>query len=157
MTATLRTALSVAILLMPMAASADLFQYETEDGVLSFTDDATRVPARYGAIVEKRPDRSLADYERLSVSQPGASTAVAPSPLKPAVFAPLAPAQTLSAPKRNKLSVRIGDMIAIQVDPEDDEPIYVDRRRYITRHGIMAPHTVVSRGGTPLIYINDRP
>ncbi len=157
MTATLRTALSVAILLTPMAASADLFHYETEDGVLSFTDDATRVPARYGDVVEKRPDRSLADYERLSVSQPGASTAMAPTPLKPALFAPLAPAQTPSAPERCKLNVRIDDMIAIQVDPEDDEPIYVDRRRYITRHGIMAPHTVVSRGGTPLIYINDRP
>ena len=56
-----------------------------------------------------------------------------------------------------KVGLQIDDEIVLQVDPERDEPIYVDRRRYITRNGIMTPHTVVSRGSRPLIYISDRP
>ena len=61
------------------------------------------------------------------------------------------------AQEPGKLSLRIDDTIVLQVGGEGDEPIYVDRRRYITRNGFMTPHTVVSRGDTPLIYISDRP
>ena len=158
MTATLRTALATALMLTPMAASADFYQYETESGVLSFTDDAARIPARYADAAERREDRALADYERLSVAQHGASIATALTTLP----APEAPAVSSSAkPERSDNSAKVGlqidDSIVLQVDPERDEPIYVDRRRYITRNGIMTPHTVVSRGDKPLIYISDRP
>ena len=47
MTATLRTALATVLLVTPAVASADFYQYETEGGVISFTDDAGRIPARY--------------------------------------------------------------------------------------------------------------
>ena len=158
MTATLRTALAAALLLTPMAASADFYQYETEGGVLSFTDDAARIPARYADQAERQDDRALADYERLSVAQHGASIATAlttlPAPEAPAVSRPAKPEKSDHSAK---LGLQIDDAIVLQVDPERDEPIYVDRRRYLTRNGIMTPHTVVSRGDKPLIYISDRP
>lgn len=158
MTATLRTALATALLLTPVAAYADFYQYETEDGVISFTDDAERIPARYADRAERHEDRALADYERLSVAQRGASIATAMTTLEE----PEAPAVSTSVKRGKsddgvKVGLQIDDAIVLEVDPERDEPIYVDRRRYITRNGIMTPHTVVSRGGKPLIYISDRP
>jgi hypothetical protein len=153
----MRTALATALLLTPAAASADFYQYETEGGVLSFTDDAARIPARYADQAERQEDRALADYERLSVAQPGASIATAMTTLKPEALVVPSPEKRVMSDDSAKLGLQIDDAIVLQVDPERDEPIYVDRRRYITRNGIMTPHTVVSRGGKPLIYISDRP
>ncbi len=157
MTATMRTALATALLLTPAAASADFYQYETEGGVLSFTDDAARIPARYADQAERQEDRALADYERLSVAQPGASIATAMTTLEPEAPVVPSPEKHEMSDDGAKLGLQIDDAIVLQVDPERDEPIYVDRRRYITRNGIMTPHTVVSRGDKPLIYISDRP
>ena len=166
MTATMRTALAVALLLAPAAASADFYQYETEDAVISFTDDPARIPARYADVAERKADRPLADYERLSVAKRGASIATAATTIVPGPLvesrAPVAgsAARTEEAappPKTQRVSLQLDDAIVLEVDTDGDEPIYVDRRRYITRNGIMAPHTVVSRGDKPLVYINDRP
>ncbi len=158
MTVTLRMALATTLLLTPVAASADFYQYETDGGVISFTDDAARIPARYADRAERHQDRALADYERLSVAQHGASIATAMTTLEE----PEAPAVSSSVKRRQfddsaKLGLQIDDAIVLEVDSERDEPIYVDRRRYITRNGITTPHTVVSRGDKPLIYISDRP
>ncbi len=158
MTATLRTVLATVLLVTPAVASADFYQYETEGGVISFTDDASRIPDRYADRAERHEDRALADYERLSVAQHGASIATAATTLEE----PEPPAVSGSVEREKsdagvKVGLQIDDEIVLQVDPERDEPIYVDRRRYITRNGIMTPHTVVSRGGRPLIYISDRP
>ena len=94
----------------------------------------------------------------LSVAQHGASIATAlttlPVPEAPAVSGPAKPEKSNHSAT---LGLQIDDAIVLQVDPERDEPIYVDRRRYLTRNGIMTPHTVVSRGDKPLIYISDRP
>ncbi len=164
MTATVRTALAVALFLAPAAAFADFYQYETEDGVISFTDDPAGIPARYGDVVERKADRPLADYERLSVAERGASIATAATTIGPGPLvesrAPVAGSAARTkeaAAKTQRVSLQLDDAIVLEVDADGDEPIYVDRRRYITRNGIMSPHTVVSRGDKPLVYINDRP
>lgn len=153
----LRTALAVTLLGTPLAASADFYQYETDDGVLSFTDEIERVPSRYEDVAERREDRALADYERLSVSKRGASTASIATSIDLTETERPVSAKSMLAQEPGKMSLRIDDTIVLQVGGEGDEPIYVDRRRYITRNDITTPHTVVSRGDTPLIYISDRP
>lgn len=166
MTAALRI-LTVALMLLPATAIADFYQYETDEGVLSFTDDAERIPARYADAAQRRDDRPLADYERLSVSKPGAATATLATTLVPDPSAsqeqvahplphtPVPPGLRPTAP--GSISLQVDEEIVLELGARDDEPIYVDRRHYMTRNGIMTPHTVVSRGDKPLVYISDRP
>lgn len=165
MKAALETALAVALMLVPTAAIADFYQYETEGGVLSFTDDPERIPARYADAAERHADRPLADYERLSVSERGAATAtlattlIEPGPREqgahPLPHTPAQPGPGAKAP--DTIRLQLDEAVVVDVAAGDEEPIYVDRRRYLTRNGITTPHTVVSRGDKPVAIISDRP
>ena len=158
-----RIAVAVALLVAPALAHADVYQYVTEGGVVSFTDDPERIPAKYIEQVTQRPDQRLEDYARTTVSEHGASiesfkTSIDLEALEREQQAlTVARGETMARGEPARVKIQIDDSVALSVDPNSDEPIYVDRKRYMTRHGITTPHTVVSRGGKPLIVISDRP
>lgn len=58
-------ALAAFALAMPSAAKT-LYKWVAEDGTVSFTDDADRVPARYQAAATRVESKSLDDFERFS-------------------------------------------------------------------------------------------
>lgn len=57
--------LLVGLLSAPVQAS-DVFFYETEEGVLSYTDDEKRIPSRYSKTTEIVAFPALEDYERFT-------------------------------------------------------------------------------------------
>jgi hypothetical protein len=61
----------------PVAASADIFAWRTEDGVFSYTDDRESIPARYVEEAVSVPDSRLRAYPRLTVEDSEATRAVA--------------------------------------------------------------------------------
>ncbi len=65
--------LPLVALLAPVLASADIYRYETDGGVLAFTDDVERVPSRYQDSVEHISAASLFDYRRVTIVPRGAS------------------------------------------------------------------------------------
>ena len=147
------------VLLLPALAHAELWRYETESGSVAFTDDAERIPARYAEKAVKLEDRSLQDYERTTISEPGASieSAVTTIDLE-ALDEELAPATGSSeAGAKQRVNVYVDGRIQLDVEADSDEPIYVDKGQYVLRKGILSPHTIVSRGGKTLIVIDERP
>ncbi len=65
--------LALAALLTPALASADIYRYETDEGVLAFTDDVKRVPSRYQDSIERITEASLFEYARVTIVPRGAS------------------------------------------------------------------------------------
>ncbi len=65
--------LALAALLMPALASADIYRYETDEGVLAFTDDVKRIPSRYQDSIERITEASLFEYARVTIVPRGAS------------------------------------------------------------------------------------
>ncbi len=65
--------LALTALLTPALASADIYRYETDEGVLAFTDDVERVPSRYQDSVERITEVSLFEYARVTIVPQGAS------------------------------------------------------------------------------------
>ncbi len=65
--------LALVALLTHALASADIYRYETDEGVLAFTDDVKRVPSRYQDSVERIAEASLFEYARVTIVPRGAS------------------------------------------------------------------------------------
>ncbi len=147
------------VLLLPALAHAELWRYETESGSVAFTDDAERIPARYAEKAVKLEDRSLQDYERTTISEPGASieSAVTTIDLEALDEEQAAATGSSEASSKQRVNVYVDGRIQLDVEADSDEPIYVDKRQYVLRNGILSPHTIVSRGGKTLIVIDERP
>ncbi len=153
----------LALVLAARIAEADYWRYETESGAIAFTDDAKSIPAKYRASAKPVKAESLFDYDRLSVVEPirpaPAPAASAPAP----VFAgPVGPAADERREPGERVSLDVGGM-RFDIDADEDEPIYVDRRQYTDRDGsffdhggINGPTTVIRRGDKPLAYIDER-
>jgi hypothetical protein len=56
------------------AAAGPLFSWTAEDGSVSYTDDAKRIPERYRAVAKEVPGRSLRGYARFSPAKPEIET-----------------------------------------------------------------------------------
>jgi hypothetical protein len=70
-------ALLVAVVMATsVAASADIFAWQTEDGVFSYTDDRKSIPARYAKDAVAVPDSRLGAYSRLTVEDTDAAREV---------------------------------------------------------------------------------
>ncbi len=65
--------LALTALLTPALASADIYRYQTDEGVLAFTDEVERVPSRYQDSVERITEASLFEYARVTIVPRGAS------------------------------------------------------------------------------------
>ncbi len=156
----------LAALCLPAVAGAELWRYQTESGSVSFTDDFKRIPSRYAADAVQIEERSLADYERTTISEPGASiestkTILDLDDLEARLAAALGTPASGSTPGQGggpaPVSISVADGIRLDIAADSDEPISVDKGQYMSRNGVLSPHTVVSRGGKPLIIIDERP
>lgn len=164
-------AAALALGAVPQIAAADYWRYETDSGSTAFTDDAKNIPAKYRASAVKIAEESLFTYKRLSIVDP-----VKPTPRRVAeteavpvfpwpVPAPAATAAAVAPSDRHpdeRVSVDV-EGIRIDVDPDADEPLYVDKRQYtdadgnyIEHGGYMSATTIVRRGDKPLVYIDER-
>ena len=145
---------------LPLAASADHWRYETENGTLAFTDDVKQIPARYRASATQHTDRGLYEYARASISEKGAARESAATRLPPEAGVGWtvngdAPAQ----PRGDaRLRLSVGDGASIEVGGASHSPVVVERRHYRTNsRGIVSPHTVVLQDGKPVAIIENRP
>ncbi len=153
----------------PTIAAADYWRYETETGSIAFTDDAKNIPAKYREGAKQIAEESLFTYPRLSVVQPDAyrpppRPAVDPNAAVP-VFpwpAPTAQAAPEERDTQPKISLDV-EGVRIDVDPEQTEPIYIDKRQYMNAEGEYIDHggvnsstTIVRQGDKELVYIDER-
>jgi hypothetical protein len=66
-------------MLATAAQAGEIFRYVTEDGVVSFTDELKRVPARYKDVAERVIlDEEFKDFNRLSVATVDSTLPVLP-------------------------------------------------------------------------------
>ena len=74
----LHLTLSLLFLLPTVPASAaELWRFETDEGVVSFVDDAKKIPEKYRARAVQQEAKGLDTYERATVSGPSIRTAPA--------------------------------------------------------------------------------
>jgi hypothetical protein len=130
---------------IPAAARADVFAYEQDNGTKAFTDKIERVPAKYKAKAQRRPDPKLFEYPRTTIVavKPEPKKAVRPVEPAPAYVSGDSLASSQPAPRQALIEVTPG--ISIPVDLEDDSPLRVERR-YRWIGGRYTPVTVVSQG-----------
>lgn len=62
---------------VPMASAGMVYRWTTDEGVVSFADEAKRIPKRYRDRVVRVETRRLDHYERLTETDPAASSAYA--------------------------------------------------------------------------------
>lgn len=158
----------LALALAPRMAAADYWRYETESGAIAFTDDPKGIPEKYRESAKPVKAESLFDYKRLSIVEPvrpaapAAAPAIAAVPVAPWPAERAASAATERGASDERISLDVGGM-RFDVDADEDEPIYVDRRQYTDTNGnyfdhggITGPTTVIRRGDRPLAYIDER-
>jgi hypothetical protein len=155
------TAVVVAALLAPAAASADLYRYETEQGTIAFTDDPERIPARYRASATREAPRDLASYPRLTIVPRGATVAPPPAAeAEPQEASAPQPEQavTAAAPApRATYEIGLGGGSALELPVDPTKPVVV--RRYQWRYvddgalGTWKPFTVIEQDGEVLAEI----
>jgi hypothetical protein len=163
-------AAALALGAVPQLAAAEYWRYETDSGSTAFTDDVKNIPAKYRASAVKIAEESLFTYKRLSVVDPVKPTPrsvasadavpMSPSPTAAASIASAAPASDRHPEERVSIDV---EGVRIDVDPDADEPLYIDKRQYtdadgnyIEHGGYMSATTIVRRGEKPLVYIDER-
>jgi hypothetical protein len=82
--------LSLALLTSPLCAGAgEFWRFETDEGVVSFVDDAKKIPEKYRAQAVKHESEGLDSYARATVAGP-APAAPAPAAAAAAAGAALA-------------------------------------------------------------------
>jgi hypothetical protein len=164
-------AAALAFGLLPRVAAAEYWRYETDSGSTAFTDDAKNIPAKYRASAVKIAEESLSTYKRLTVVEPikpptprgvAADAAAVPVFPWPAGSVAQAPAPARDNHPTDRIAIDV-EGVRIDVDPESEEPIYIDKQQYtdvdgnyIDHNGYMPPTTIVRRGDKPLVYIDER-
>jgi hypothetical protein len=129
---------------IPAAVRADVFAYEQENGTKAFTDKLDRVPAKYKAKAQRRPDPKLWEYKRTTILAPPAKTSR--SPVSPA-FVTLEGGDSLATQDvvSRRALVEVTPGLTIPVDLEDESPLRVERK-YRWIGGRYAPVVVVRQG-----------
>ncbi len=141
--------LAAGIAAAPALASADWYRWESENGTVSFTDDAKRVPARHRDGAERISARDLESYARFTRVERHAG----PTPWQLEAEAPVAEPAAAGEPK---LHIPIGRGMLELPDDGSEEPIVVRRGRYAaTPDGYYKSHTIVERDGRVLAIVED--
>jgi hypothetical protein len=72
----LHLTLGLTFLLPPLGAAAgEFWRYETEEGVVSFVDDAKKIPEKYRASAVHQESHGISSYERATLTDPDAPKA----------------------------------------------------------------------------------
>ncbi|MCP4004998.1 MAG: hypothetical protein GY725_12455 [bacterium] len=170
-------AVAIALLLsVPGAAAADYYyEFETDEGVMSYTDSLRRVPSKYRESAERHEERGLIDYDRATIVEKGASTVSGKNLFGDelastgdqgidwsTVNRPM-PEDTDRSDSEPRVNIEMGDGVRLDIDTNDG-PIFVERRQYkdangdfiVNRSGVNTEHTVIRQGDNDLVYIEDR-
>ena len=128
------------------AAAGTYYRYTTESGSLAFTDELKRVPARYRDAVEEIEARDLRDYERTSVSEPGASTVAVESSLS-SIEERERPTSAEPPRRASSITLDSGEGVLIEVPASDEEPVTVKHDILRWENGRLHRYTIIRRGG----------
>jgi hypothetical protein len=142
---------------MPAAGFADVYAYEQDNGTRAFTDKLERVPAKYKAKAERRPEPKLAEYPRttLVAVPPRVREGSERTGTVARAFRGYADESTsaYAEPKRTLLVEPVRGL-SIPVEVEGDEPVRVERTfRWIG--GRYTPVRIVRQGARVLAEISE--
>lgn len=70
----LHLTLGLMLLLPGIASAGEFWRFETADGVVSFVDDAKKIPEKYREKAVRQEASGLASYERATLSTPATAT-----------------------------------------------------------------------------------
>ena len=135
--------LALAALLAPALASADYYRYETDEGVVAFTDDAKRVPSRYRDQMVRVMEQSLFDYARVTIVPRGATNTAAWA----ASNAESAASPSETAGRRLQISSNPSST-TLDLPAQAEVPVVLERTtEWSWVDGRYVPHTVVRHDG----------
>ena len=146
--------ITVAALMTASVALADFYRYETESGVLSFTDEEKRIPSRYRDEATLEKERNFYGYERLSIVRGDAKQkAAATQELHPQEIA--GEPQVPFEPRIEISSNPSTTSFALAGDP--DSPVRIERTtewRWVD--GWYRPYAIVKKDGKVISIIRLR-
>ena len=141
--------LALGIALAPALASADWYRWESDNGTVSFTDDAKRVPARHRDGAQRITARDLESYARFTKVERHAGA----TPWQTEQDEPAAAPVAAETPR---IHLPIGRGSLEIPDDGSDAPIEVRRGRYAwTEDGYLKSHTIVERDGRVIAIVED--
>ena len=138
--------LGLIALLTPALASADYFRYETDEGVVSFTDDLKQIPSRYKDAAEPISEQSLVNYRRVTIVPRGASNTAAPTSFERSSL-DTSTEPTRAAQSRVQISSN-PSTTRFELPAGTRPPTHIERYtewRWVD--GRYVPHTVVEKDG----------
>ena len=124
-----------ALVVFPATTSATYYEYETDDGVVSFTDSLRRVPAKYRNSAVRQPSRSIWSYHRTSITTPEAAAVAQRMQARAQQAKEAAPAAGRFEPHCGRgvlLDVGGGVSIPVRSSGDPDEVIYVESSLFDT-------------------------
>ncbi len=142
--------IAMLMLMLPAAASAEFFRYETEEGTLAFTDDEKRIPSRYRAHAVPEAPQSLLDYPRLTIAEVGATSVATTSWLEGLEEEEPSAAPSDTAPMgAGTIQIQSNPAnVIFNVPADTDEPVFIERITEWRRVGSwLVPFMVVKRNG----------
>ena len=148
------------------AAAVSFYQWETEDGVIAYTDDPKRIPARYKVSARRRTLGQLSAYSRFTPTAEvkpadyGQRLSERLTVLRDVSAPPLSGAAPRSATATGDVHVRI-DLPTLEIDvPSSDgaEPVVIEQVRAKRRDGITTRTiTIVKQGDRTISIIKPQP
>jgi len=166
---------ALALVAFALPASAEtLFRWTAEDGSVSFTDDAKRIPARYRSASQSIQTGGLAGYKQYSPTKADAQAVYREqlaarlerlrelnASLEAPMYAqPVGAASVNAGTSGTDAYVRVGRDLTVRVPQTDAElgPVIVDDVR-VKRSGELATvhDTIVSQGGRVLLVVRGDP
>jgi hypothetical protein len=155
---------AAAALGLPGAVRADYYSYTKENGSTGYADELRQVPARYRDSAERHADKPLAEYPRLTESEPVRSAPAAGE--KQLCSEEPRGARTIRSGKLvDEISEgREGRVLLIEAAPEvivpviedDEQPVLVDRHVPRWSDGRYRYYTIVRRGDRVISEIEER-
>ncbi|MEM7412851.1 MAG: DUF4124 domain-containing protein [Myxococcota bacterium] len=159
------------LLATPMAASAEVYGWRTDDGVFAYTDDKDQIPSRYVDRAVRVNQKRLADYPRLTKEDTATTRSVSDRLAKrlehlrrlnaTETVAARGYAPSAGAGGRTTVSVATGSAQAPNLDIETDassEPIVVEPILTKAPGKIRTRRsTVIRQGDKTLAIVKGRP
>jgi hypothetical protein len=131
-------------------AAGNYYRYQTDSGSIAFTDELERVPAKYRDDAVAVAPKHINDYDRMTVTAPGASTTAAPS--LPRVDA--AP-EAIAAPGVPTITLEVSPGVFVDVAVDGADKVKVRQGWIKAEDGRVFPYTRVTQGKEVLVDIRD--
>lgn len=155
------TVAGLALLLATTAGAGTLYSWQTEDGNVSFTDDAKNIPARYRDQARTRTAKRLGDYERFTSQHAEGTQRYARELAARIEYLREVNADPIGSPRAEPAdtaaSIRVNGMDLRLPGTTDGDPVIVERVRVRSYGQIASRHdTVVRQGDRTLAIVRGR-